>query len=70
MKSIYYSAAWTDSGCLFGCGHEHETLMEAALCIPCAGGYLVAIENGVMRSLSTEEEAEFQSCHSSVPHCP
>jgi hypothetical protein len=56
-----YSAAWIDSGCLLGCGHEHETLMEAASCIPCAGGYVVGIEGGVMRSLSTEEEAEFQS---------
>jgi hypothetical protein len=61
MSSIYYSAAWIDSGCLLACGHEHETLMEAASCIPCAGGYVVGIENGVMCSLSTEEETEFQS---------
>jgi hypothetical protein len=61
MKAIYYSAAWTDSGCLLVCGHEHETLVEAASCIPCAGGYVVGVENGVMRSLRTEEESEFQS---------
>jgi hypothetical protein len=61
MKSTYYSAAWTDSGCLLDCGHEHETLVDAASCIPCAGGYVVGIENGVMRSLRTEEESEFQS---------
>jgi hypothetical protein len=61
MKSTYYSAAWTDSGCLLSCGHEHETLVEAASCIPCARGYVVGIENGVMRSLRTEEESEFQS---------
>jgi hypothetical protein len=61
MKSTYYSAAWTDSGCLLSCGHEHETLVEAASCIPCAGGYVVGIENGVMRSLRTEEESEVQS---------
>ena len=55
MKSIYYSAAWTDSGWLLGCGHDHETIIEAASCIPCAEGYVVCIENGVMRSLKTEE---------------
>jgi hypothetical protein len=65
MRSTYYSAAWTDSGCL-DCGHEHETLADAASCIPSAGGYVVGIENGVMRSLRTEEESEFQSViHSS-----
>ncbi len=61
MKSIYYSAAWTDSGCLLGCWHEHETIVEAASCSPCAGGYVVGVENGVMRSLRTEEQSEFQS---------
>ena len=63
MKSIYYSAAWTDSGFLFGCSHEHETIVEADSCIPCAGGYVVGVENGVMRSLTAEEESEFQRAH-------
>jgi hypothetical protein len=66
----YYSAAWTDSGCLFVCGHEHATLTEAVTCIPCAGGYVVGIENGVMRSLSPKEESEFQAVirdHSAKP---
>ena len=60
---MFYSAAWTDSGFLLGCSHEHETIVEAASCIPCAGGYVVAVENGVMRSLTAEEEAEFQRVH-------
>jgi hypothetical protein len=35
--------------------------MEAKFCIPCAGGYVVAVENGAMRSLTAEEEEyEFQ----------
>jgi hypothetical protein len=63
MKSIYYSTAWTDSGFLLGCSHEHETIVEADSCIPCAGGYVVGVENGVMRSLTAEEEAEFQCVH-------
>ncbi len=42
---------------------EHETILEADSCIPCAGGYVVGVENGVMRSLTAEEEAEFQRVH-------
>src|ERR1035437_3530887 len=63
MKSIYYSAAWTDSGFFLGCTHEHETIVEADSCIPCAGGYVVGVENGVMRPLTAEEEAKFQRVH-------
>jgi hypothetical protein len=36
------------------------TVVEAATCIPCAGGYVVGVENGVMRSLTAQEESEFQ----------
>jgi hypothetical protein len=60
MKPTYYSAAWNDSGCLLDGGHEHETLVEAMTCIPCAEGYVVGIEDGGMHSLSTEEESEFR----------
>jgi hypothetical protein len=63
MSSMYYFAAWTDSGFLLGCSHEHETIAKADACIPCAGGYVVAVENGVMRSLTAEEESEFQRAH-------
>jgi hypothetical protein len=60
---MYYFAAWTDSGFFLGCSHEHETVAEADSCIPCAGGYVVAVEDGVMRSLTAEEEAEWQPVH-------
>ena len=63
MKSTYYSVAWTECGCFISCSHEHETIVEAEFCIPCAGGYVVGVENGVMRSLTAEEEAEFQRAH-------
>ena len=60
MKSIYYFAAWTDSECLLGCDHEHQTVTEAVACISCAGGYVIAVENKVLRALTDDEEAEFQ----------
>lgn len=62
---MYYSAAWTECGCLISCWHEHKTVVEAASCIPCAGGYVVGVENGAMRSLTAEEESEFQCAVSS-----
>jgi hypothetical protein len=34
--------------------------MEAASCIQCAGGYVVGVDNGAMRSLTPEEQSEFQ----------
>jgi hypothetical protein len=56
----YYFAAWTDSGCLLGCEHQHATVISAVACIATAGGYVVAVEKGVLRELSYREEAEFQ----------
>jgi len=62
---MYYSAAWTECECLISCSHEHQTVAESASCIPCAGGYVVGVENGAMRSLTAEEESEFQCAVSS-----
>ena len=62
-----YSAAWTDCGCLISCSHEHKTVAEAASCIACAGCYVIGVENGAVRSLTAEEESEFECafhCHS------
>jgi len=60
MKDLYYFAASTDSGCLLGCDHHHQTVTSAAACINCAGGYVIAVENGKYRALNDVEEAEFQ----------
>ena len=53
---MYYFAAWTESGCLLGCDHEHHT----SACMSKPGSYVVAIENGRLRALNDAEEAEFQ----------
>lgn len=60
MTPLYYFAAWTDSGCLLGCDHEHATVISAAACISCAGGYVIAVENGRYRELNQKEEKIFQ----------
>jgi hypothetical protein len=61
MRSVCYFATWTDSGCVLGCEHQHQTVTAAAACISSAGGYVVAVENGVLRALTDEEEVEFQT---------
>jgi hypothetical protein len=60
MRSTFYFAAWTDSGCLLGCEHEHQTVTSAVPCISCAEGYVIAVEKGVLRAMTDTEEAEFQ----------
>ncbi|HYL12144.1 MAG TPA: hypothetical protein VEV41_03865, partial [Terriglobales bacterium] len=57
---IYYFAAWTDSNCLLGCDHHHETVISAVACCVLAGSYVIAVENGDLRALNDQEEAEFQ----------
>jgi hypothetical protein len=59
VPHLYYFAAWTDSGCLLGCQHKHQTVISAANCIAEAGGYVVAVEKGRLRALSEPEEELF-----------
>jgi hypothetical protein len=62
MKDIYYFTAWTDSGCLLGCDHQHQTVASAVACSPSgsAGSYVIAVENQKLRELNEGEEIEFQ----------
>jgi len=59
MNRVFYFAAWTDSDCLLGCDHEHQTVTSAAACINAVGGYVIAVETR-LRELTEPEEAEFQ----------
>jgi hypothetical protein len=58
--SLYYFAAWTDSACLLGCDHQHETIISAVACCTTAGSYVIAVENGQLRELNEKEESEYQ----------
>jgi hypothetical protein len=60
MASLHYFAAYTDSGCLCGCNHEHATVISAVACISAAGGFVVAVEDRQHRELNGSEEKEFQ----------
>jgi hypothetical protein len=60
LPSLYYFAAWTDSGCLLGCEHHHQTVISAANCISEAGGYVIAVEKGRLRTLNDAEEELFR----------
>lgn len=60
MSSTFYFSAWTDSDCLLGCDHQHPTVTSATACTSFAGGFVIAVEKGVLRALDDVEEAEFQ----------
>lgn len=45
--------------------HLHQTVSQAVACICNARGYVVGVQNGVMRSLTEAEETEFQCAVSS-----
>jgi len=60
MTATYRAASAESKFCLIACSHDHLTVYSAAACISCAGGYVVAVEGGVLRALSDGEEAEFQ----------
>lgn len=60
MPSLHYLAAYTDSGWLIVCDHEHATVISAANCRKEAGSYVIAVENGELRELTLKEEVEFR----------
>jgi hypothetical protein len=61
MNATSYYAAYAESRyAVTACFHDHQTVYSAAACIHSAGGYVVAVEDGVLRALSDTEEVEFQ----------
>lgn len=60
LPRLYYFAAYTDSGCLISCGHEHPTVISAVACVSCAEAYVIAVEKNQLRQLNDPEETEFQ----------
>jgi hypothetical protein len=61
MIVTWYHAAYADGGkYLRLCLHLHATIISAAACVSTAGEYVVASENGLIRALTTVEEAEYE----------
>ncbi len=60
MTPLYYFAASTDSGCVAACSHLHQTVHAATACIQHPGGYVIAVEDELLRDLTEAEEREFQ----------
>jgi hypothetical protein len=53
----HYEAAWSDSSCHCRCFHTHPTLIQAAQCgASHPGFYVIAIESGETRELTTDED--------------
>ena len=61
MNATSYYAAYAESRyAVTACFHDHHTIYSAAACIHSAGGYVVAVEDGVLRALTGTEDLEFQ----------
>jgi hypothetical protein len=57
LNDFHYEAAWTDSWVYCRCFHPHKTLIEAAKCgMPQPGFYVLAVNAGKQRELTTAEE--------------
>lgn len=57
LNAVHYEAGWTDSWVHRRCYHKHPTLIDAAKCgMPQPGFYVLAVEGGSPRQLSTEED--------------
>lgn len=70
MLSLYYVSAFTDSGRLICCFHEHQTVLSAAACVSSAGGFVLAVEDEQLRELGPAEEREFnQAMHGGHGSC-
>jgi hypothetical protein len=57
LNSVHYEAGWTDSWVHRRCFHKHPTLIDAAECgMPQPGFYVLAVEAGSPRELTSQED--------------
>jgi diguanylate cyclase (GGDEF)-like protein len=60
LSASYYVAYWSEGKLVILCGHQHETLSEAAACIQSVNGSVKAVTGGQERPLSSEEGEELR----------
>ena len=57
---MHYEVCWVGLDGLYGCGHEHPSVADAARHMaPTGRSFIRACESGVFRSLSEGEFGEF-----------
>jgi len=57
LNAVHYEAGWTDSWVHVRCYHKHPTLIDAARCgMLQPGFYVLAVDGGSPRELTTEED--------------
>jgi len=65
---MHYEICWVGEDGLYGCGHEHPSVADAARhMVPNGRSFIRACESGVFRSLN---EAEFSCFLASLCHMP
>jgi len=57
---MHYEICWVGEDGLYGCGHEHPSVADAArYMVPDSGSFLRAFESGAYRSLNDREFIDF-----------
>ena len=57
---MHYEICWVGEDGLYGCGHEHPSVADAAShMVPDSGSFLRAFESGAYRSLNDREFIDF-----------
>jgi len=57
---MHYEICWVGEDGLYGCGHEHPSVADAAWhMVPGSGSFLRAFESGIYRSLNDRELIDF-----------
>ncbi len=65
---MHYEICWVGEDGLYGCGHEHPSVADAARhMVPDSGSFLRAFESGVYRSLNDRELIDFLEALGSMP---
>lgn len=65
---MYYTACWTEDDGIYGCGHEHATIVDAMLCLnPDGGMFIRAMEGKTSRSLNESESVVFMAALKTMP---
>jgi hypothetical protein len=65
---MHYEICWVGEDGLYGCGHEHPSVADAARhMVPDSGSFLRAFESGVYRPLNDREFIDFLESLGNMP---
>ncbi len=65
---MHYVACWTENDGIYSCGHRHQSVRDAMLClVPDGRSFIRAHDSGGLRSLRDGEYIDFIEALSDMP---